>query len=103
MNTVWPRRSRPYGGRLYTADGARKYVAAPERDPFLRAAERAERLARTLWMTLVHAGCWLSEALALTADRVDLAAGVLVFATLKKRSDGHYRAVPVPSALLCTR
>ena len=39
---------------------------------------------RTLCITLAYAGCRLSEALALTADRVDLAAGVLVFATLKK-------------------
>jgi integrase len=36
-------------------------------------------------MTLAYAGCRLSEALALTADRVDLAAGVLVFESLKKR------------------
>ena len=32
----------------------------------------------------------------LTADRVDLAAGVLVFETLKKRQAEIYRAVPVP-------
>jgi hypothetical protein len=38
----------------------------------------------------------LSEASALTADRVDLAAGVLVFDPLKKRQAGIYRAVPVP-------
>jgi len=88
------------GIRLYTANGARKYVTAAERDAFLREAERADRQVRTLCMTLAFAGCRLSEALALTADRVDLAAGVLVFATLKKRQDGHYRAVPVPPALL---
>jgi integrase len=51
-------------------------------------------------MTLAHAGCRLSEALALTADRVDLAAGVLTIASLKKRRGGLYRAVPVPPALL---
>ena len=44
--------------------------------------------------------CRLSEALALTADRVDLAAGVLVIESLKKRRVGIYRAVPVPPALL---
>ncbi len=44
--------------------------------------------------------CRLSEALALTADRVDLAAGVLVIESLKKRRTGVYRAVPVPPALL---
>jgi integrase/recombinase XerD len=86
--------------QLHTRDGARKYLAAGERDAFLRAAERTDRTARTLCMTLALAGCRLSEALALTADRVDLAAGVLVFESLKKRRTGIYRAVPVPPALL---
>jgi hypothetical protein len=36
----------------------------------------------------------------LTADRVDLAAGVLVFESLKKRRTGISRSVPVPPALL---
>jgi integrase/recombinase XerD len=39
------------------------------------------------------AGC---QALALTTDRVDLAAGVLTIASLKKRRAAIYRAVPVP-------
>jgi integrase/recombinase XerD len=85
---------------LHTADGARKYLTAGERDAFLREAELADRSVRTLCMTLAYAGCRLSEALALTADRVDLAAGVLVFESLKKRRTGIYRAVPVPPALL---
>ena len=54
----------------------------------LRAAERSDRDTRTLCMTLAFAGCRLSEALALTADRVDLAAGTLVFESLKKRKSG---------------
>jgi len=52
-------------------------------------------------MTLAHAGCRLSEALALTVDRVDFAAGVLVFATLKKRQPGIYR-VAYPCRLPCS-
>jgi integrase len=51
-------------------------------------------------MTLTYAGCRLSEALALTVDRVDLTASLLVFASLKKRRNGVFRAVPVPPALL---
>jgi integrase len=82
--------------QLHTADGARKYVTAGERDALLRVAERADRQVRTLCMTLAYAGCRLSEALALTVDRVDLAAGVLVIESLKKRRTGIYRAVPVP-------
>jgi integrase len=45
-------------------------------------------------MTLAYAGCRLSEALAVTVDRVDLAAGVLVLETPKKRRSGVYRGVP---------
>ena len=82
--------------QLHTGDGNRKYLTAGERDAFLRAAERADRPVRTLCMTLAYAGCRLSEALALTADRVDLAAGVLVFETLKKHRLGIFRNVPVP-------
>ena len=85
---------------LYTADGGRKYLTAGERDAFLRAAERADRQIRTLCMTLAYAGCRLSDALALTADRVDLAAGAVVIESLKKRRAGMYRAVPVPPSLL---
>ena len=88
--------------QLHTTDGARKYLTAGERGGFLQEAERADRQVRTLCMTLTYAGCRLSEALALTADRVDLAAGVLVFESLKKRRTGIYRVVPVPPALLET-
>ncbi|WEQ54365.1 tyrosine-type recombinase/integrase (plasmid) [Komagataeibacter nataicola] len=90
----------PGGMQLFDRDGSRKYLTVAERARFLRAAEPAPREARTLCMTLAWSGCRLSEALALTADRVDLAGGVLVFATLKKRQDGIYRAVPVPPSLL---
>ena len=92
---------RPQSGMaLHTVDGARKYLTTGERDAFLRAAEQADRQVRTLCMTLAFAGCRLSEALALTVDRVDLVAGLLVLESLKKRRSGIYRAVPVPPALL---
>ena len=51
-------------------------------------------------MTLAYAGCRLSEALALTADRVDLAGGLLLFESLKKRRRSIHRAMPVPPSLL---
>src|SRR3954451_2772485 len=92
--------ARQPGMRLHTADGLRKYLTAGERDGFLGQAERAARPVRMLCMTLAYAGCRLSEALALTADRVDLAAGVLTFESLKKRRTGVFRSVPVPPALL---
>ncbi len=90
------------GMTLHTAAGARKYLTEGERTAFLQEADISDRQVRTLCMTLAYAGCRLSEALALTADRVDLAAGVLIFKTLKTRKDGIFRAVPVPPTLLNT-
>src|SRR5271155_4747044 len=86
--------------RLYDHAGQRKYLTPGERREFLRAAENAPLTVRTFCATLAHTGCRLSEALALTAARVDVGAGVLVFESLKKRRKGIYRAVPVPPAFL---
>ena len=44
--------------------------------------------------------CCPSEALALTADRVDFQATVLTFERKTKRRPGLYQAVPVPATLL---
>lgn len=83
-------------------DGAASYGRAAEifdggeREGFLREAQQAKRAVRTLCMTLAYAGCRLSETSALTADPVDLGAGVLVFESLKKCRLGVYRSVPVP-------
>jgi integrase len=88
--------------QLYDVSGQRKYLTPAERQEFLRAARNAPRDVRTFCETLAHTGCRISEALALTADRVDRGAGVLVFESLKKRRRGIYRAVPVPPAFLRT-
>lgn len=86
--------------RLFDSSGQRKYLTPEERRTFLRAAEGAPPEVRTFCETLAHTGCRLSEALALTADRVDAGAGVLVFESLKKRRKGIFRAVPVPPSFL---
>jgi integrase/recombinase XerD len=88
--------------QLYDCAGRRKYLTPTERREFLRAAENAPRDVRTFCATLAHTGCRLSEALALTASRVDIGEGVLVFESLKKRRKGIYRAVPVPPDFLET-
>ena len=85
---------------LYDARGHRKYLTTAERTAFLIAAEEALREVRTLCGLLAHTGCRLSEALWLTADRVDFRADLVVFETLKKRHSGVYRAGPVPHTLV---
>jgi integrase/recombinase XerD len=86
---------------LYDHDGHRKYLTPAERDAFLKAADDAEvREVRTFCATLAYTGCRISEALALTADRIDLKDGAIVIESAKKRRRGVYRPVPVPPAFL---
>lgn len=87
---------------LFDQHGRRKYLTPAERRAFLDAAEIASEPVRTFRETLAYTGCRISEALELTADRVDLNDGVLVFESLKKRRRGVFRAIPVPPAFLIT-
>ena len=87
---------------LYDKQGHRKYLIASEWTAFLGASEAAAPEVNTFCQTLAYSGCRISEALALTADRVDLADGLLVLECLKKRQRGVYRAVPVPPTFLAT-
>ena len=90
----------PPGMRLYDTQGHRLYLTGSERDAFREAAEQAPREVRTYCHTLLYTGCRPSEALALTANRVDFQAQAITFESRKKRRPGVYRAVPAPAALL---
>jgi len=84
---------------LHDQAGGRKYLTREEHIRFLLAADQAPRDVRAFCHTLGWSGCRISEALALTAERVDVAAGTITFETLKKRRTGVFRAVPVPPEL----
>ncbi len=88
--------------QLFDATGERKYLTPEQRQSFLRAAENAPSEVHTFCLTLGLTGCRLSEGLALVAPRVDRAAGLLIFESLKKRRRGIFRAVPVPGDFLRT-
>lgn len=83
-------------GDLFHRDGSRKYLTQEERQAFLTAAAQCPHPVRSFCYVLTYTGCRLAEALALTADRVDLSASRLTFETLKKRKRGIYRTIPVP-------
>jgi integrase len=86
--------------QLHDPNGKRLYLTAEERRAFLAAAAKAARPVRTLCGVLHTTGCRISEALALTPERVDLTGKAVVVESLKKRRRGVYRAVPVPPGLL---
>ena len=60
------------GIQLYDTQGRRLYLTSAERDAFLDAATQADRPIRTLCSVLYYTGCRISEALALTARRIDI-------------------------------
>src|SRR4051794_34582705 len=86
--------------QLHADHGKRLYLTADERQAVVAAAAKAERPVRTLCAVLHDTGCRISEALALTSERIDLTGRALVFESLKKRRRGVYRTVPVPLGLL---
>jgi integrase len=85
---------------LFDQAGTRKYLTADERRAFIRAAKRFVPLVETFCLTLVHTGARISEVLALTPDRIDRASHAIIIESLKKRSSGIFRAVPVPDYLI---
>jgi len=92
---------RSRAGSLYTAAGQRKYLTTAERGRFLAAAVACRRAdLRTLCLTLAYTGCRISEALALTSDRVEREAGFIAVRSLKKRNRAVVmREIPVPVEL----
>ncbi len=88
---------------LYDSKGQRLYLNPAERGQFKLASEAAPREVLTLCHTLFYTGCRISEALALTPERIDFKNQSITLLSLKKRSDtARYRAVPVPPDLLKT-
>ncbi len=86
---------------LFDGRGERKYLNASERDAFFDAVcSCMEASPKAFCLTLFYTGCRISEALELTAERIDFAEGSIVFRTLKRRDAGKFRVVPIPPSLV---
>src|SRR3954463_4402536 len=84
----------PQGMQLHDAEDRRRYLTEEERRAFSAAAAQARCEVRTFCGVLHPTGCRISEALALTAQQIDLSGHVVVFESLKKHRKVVYRAVP---------
>jgi integrase/recombinase XerD len=84
---------------IFDARGRRKYLVPNERAEFLRAAIQAGGEVATFCAILTFCGPRISEVLGLTPERVDHGAGTINFKTLKQRTKGATRAIPVPRRL----
>lgn len=82
--------------QLHNSDGEKKYLTPLEREKYINQAARQPRIVSTFCLMLVHSGCRISEALALTANKIDMENNRVVIETLKKRRSGQFREVPVP-------
>jgi integrase len=85
---------------IYDHHGNRKYLTVAERRAFLDAAATMSAEVRSFCTLLAYTGARLSEVLALTSNRIDLGAGLVIFESLKKRRRGIYRGLPLPRGLL---
>ena len=87
---------------LFDSSGQRKYLNGSERKAFLAATQTQTREVRTFCLVLYYTGCRISEALALTPQRIELEECTLTLESLKKRQRGVFRSVPVPDSLIDT-
>ena len=85
---------------LFDQRGNRKYLIARERLAFVYAASNETEAISTFCLTLAFTGARISEVLALTHNRIDVADEVIIFETLKQRKRQVFRAVPVRRTLI---
>jgi len=85
---------------LFDEVGRRKYLTRAERLRFIRIAAEDRSATGLFCVTIAVTGARVSEVLALTRERLDRDNGAIVFETLKRRTRGAYRSVPVPFSLL---
>lgn len=85
---------------IYDKTGRRKYLTTTEREAFIGAVRQLPPQAETFCLTLAYTGARISEILALTPERIDIEAGVVIIECLKKRRRGIFRAIPMPTDFL---
>jgi integrase/recombinase XerD len=85
---------------LYDSRGRRKYLTPAERADCIRVALRVGGKTGAFCAVIAFCGPRISEALALTPERLDDGNCAISFETLKRRQRGIIRAVPVPIELL---
>jgi len=94
--------------RLFSPDGQRLYLTAPERARFLDAANDEPPVKRMFCHVLHYTGCRPREALELDYSRILIEDSSIVFRCLKKRKRDNkgrikqpqFRCVPVPRQLI---
>lgn len=85
--------------RLYNQQNERLHLNADERARFIEAANGQPAYIRIFCLTLLYAGCRLSEARELTTQSLQAGEQRIAVRSLKKRDQHHIREIPIPPAL----
>lgn len=85
---------------LYTSAGQRKYLNHIERLRFYESTKDMCVDKRLFCQLLYFTGARIGEVHNLTEQSIDFSNKAVVFETLKRRSKGIYREVPIPDCLL---
>lgn len=81
---------------IYDSEGRRKYLTEEEQGAVLNAAHESVAPVKTFCVSLALTGARVSELLALTPRSIELDEQLIIIESLKKRSHGIYRAIPIP-------
>ena len=85
---------------LLDREGNRLYLTPFERRRFLIVAGEYAEPWRTLAEFLTFSGCRISEALSVRASHIDLESNLVAVETLKQRTSGIWRQVPLDSGFV---
>ena len=86
--------------KLYSGAGERLYLTSQERDRFEEQSRLQPRETMTFALTILYTGCRITEALNLEARHIDMANHAITIMSLKKRTPGHFRSIPIPERLV---
>ena len=85
---------------LYDSEGRRKYMNQAERLRFFEATKMFCTKKKLFCQLLYYTGARISEVYNLTTANIDIANGMVVIETVKKRKSRNFREFPVPDELL---
>ncbi len=85
---------------IYDVYGRRKYLTPGERQRFKKSVQALPLPERSFCLMHYYTGLRISEALELTFARIDVAEGLIIIRTLKRRKKRVFRAFPLPREYL---
>ena len=96
--------SKPFfsGMKIHDDSGQRLYLSESERAAFIEACYKLPNPQKSFCLLLVYTGCRISEARNLRCEDFLYHEQMVLFRTLKRRDEKHFRYLPLPAAVATT-